>query len=177
MVVPKEREVNKMNWFEFEFSSFFAIFVVLNVLNVIIQTVKSIATVKCGAWTASVTNAVAYGLYTIVVVYMNADGLGLLWKAVVIGLANLVGVYVVKAVEIKNRKDRLWKVEATVKSNDIPKLYDELRASDISFNYIDGIGKYTIVNCFCHTQAESAKVKVILDKYHAKYFVSESKCL
>ncbi len=177
MVVPKEREVNKMNWFEFEFSSFFAIFVVLNILNVIIQTVKSIATVKCGAWTASVTNAVAYGLYTIVVVYMNADGLGLLWKAVVIGLANLVGVYVVKAVEIKNRKDRLWKVEATVKGNDIPKLYDDLKADDISFNYIDGIGKYTIVNCFCHTQAESAKVKIILDKYHAKYFVSESKCL
>jgi hypothetical protein len=108
---------------------------------------------------------------------MNADGLGLLWKAVVIGLANLVGVYGVKAVEIKNRKDRLWKVEATVKGGDIPQIYNELRAGDISFNYIDGIGKYTIINCFCHTQAESAKVKVILDKYHAKYFVSESKCL
>ena len=166
-----------MNWFEFEFSSFFAIFVVLNVLNVIIQTVKSIATVKWGALPASVTNAVAYGLYTIVVVYMNADGLGLLWKAVVIGLANLVGVYVVKAVEIKNRKDRLWKVEATILGGQITDLYKDLRAEDISFNYLEGVGKYIIVNCFCHTQAESAKVKVILDKYHAKYFVSESKTL
>ena len=153
------------------------LFIVMNVLNVIIQTVKSIATVKCGAWTASVTNAVAYGLYTIVVVYMNADGLGLLWKAVVIGLANLVGVYAVKKVEIAKRKDRLWKVEATILNRQINEVYKDLRAESISFNYIEGVGKYTIVNCFCPTQAESIKVKKVLDKHKAKYFVTESKTL
>ena len=49
------------------------LFIVLNVLNVVIQTVKSIATIKCGKWMASVVNAVAYGLYTIVVVYTVCD--------------------------------------------------------------------------------------------------------
>lgn len=166
-----------MNWFGFEFSAFLWVFIVLNVANVVIQTIKSIATVKWGAWAAATANAVAYALYTIVVIYMNLDGLGIIWKAVIIGLANLLGVYVVKRVEAKNRKDKLWKVEATVKGSDIPSIYNEMRESGVSFNYIDGIGKYTIVNCFCHTQAESAKVKIILDKYHAKYFVSESKCL
>ena len=81
-----------MNWFEFSLNGFLVVFIVLNVVNVIIQTVKSIATIKCGAWSAAVVNALAYGLYTVVVVYMNADGLGIFWKAVIIGVANLFGV-------------------------------------------------------------------------------------
>ena len=73
-----------MNWFGFEFSSFLLVFVVLNVINVIIQTVKSIITINGTKWSASIVNAVAYGLYTIVVVFMTAEGLGLFWKALII---------------------------------------------------------------------------------------------
>jgi hypothetical protein len=169
-----------MNWFEFSLSGFLAVFIVLNVLNVVIQTVKSIATIKCGAWAAAGVNALAYGLYTIVVVYMNADGLGLLWKAVIIGLANLLGVYVVKVIEIKGRKDKLWKVEATIHSQGIEPKYDDciiaLKDSGVPFNYIDA-DKYIIINCYCATQNESLVVKNILNEYGAKYFVSESKTL
>ena len=166
-----------MNWFGFDFSVFLWVFIALNVANVVIQTVKSIATVKWGAFSASVANAVAYALYTIVVIYMNLDGLGIVWKAVIIGLANLVGVYAVKKVEIAKRKSKLWKVEGTILCRQISEVYKDLRAENISFNYIEGVGKYIIVNCFCHTQEESAKVKRVLNKYHAKYFVSESKTL
>jgi uncharacterized protein YebE (UPF0316 family) len=169
-----------MNWFEFSLSGFLAVFVVLNVLNVVIQTVKSIATIKCGAWVAAGINALAYGLYTVVVVYMNADGLGLLWKAIIIGLANLLGVYVVKVIEIKSRKDKLWKVEATIHSQGIEPKYDDciiaLKGSGVPFNYIDA-EKYIIINCYCATQSESSRVKNILNEYGAKYFVSESKTL
>ena len=140
-----------MNWFEFSLSGFLAMFIVLNVLNVVIQTVKSIATIKCGAWAAAGINALAYGLYTIVVVYMNADGLGLLWK-----------------------------VEATIRSQGIEPKYDDciiaLKGSGVPFNYIDA-DKYIIINCYCATQNESLAVKNILNEYGAKYFVSESKTL
>ena len=166
-----------MNWFGFEFSAFLWVFIVLNVINVIIQTVKSIATIKCGAWAAATVNAIAYGLYTVVVVYMNADGLGILWKAVIIGVANLLGVYVVKVVEIKNRKDKLWKVEATVLRGWTTLLHSELVKADISHNYLENVGKYTLFNVYCNTQKESAKAKEILNEYGAKYFVSESKTL
>ena len=166
-----------MNWFEFSLSGFLAVFVVLNVINVVIQTVKSIATVKCGAWVAAVTNAVAYGLYTVVVVYMNADGLGLFWKAIIIGLANLLGVYVVKVVEEKNRKDKLWKVETTVLRGYTTVLHSALVDAEISHNYLENVGKYTLFNVYCETQADSIKAKAILDKFGAKYFVSESKTL
>ncbi len=153
-------------------------FIVLNILNVIIQTVKSIATVKCGKTAAAIINAVAYGLYTVVTVYMMCE-LELWLKAVIVAVANLIGVYVVKLLEEKARKDKLWKVEATLLNQNLGENDDciiELRENNISFNYID-INKYLIINCFCATQKESATVKSILDKYNAKYFVSETKIL
>lgn len=149
-------------------------FIVLNIFNVVIQTVKSIATIKCGKTMAAIVNAVAYGLYTIVVVYMMCE-LDLWLKALIIGLANLVGVYAVKLFEEKARKDKLWKVEATVKGT---KAYEELTALGISCNCLStNKNNEYIINCFCPTQKESITVKEVLTRHNAKYFVSESKSL
>ena len=166
-----------LNWFGFSLDAFLWVFIILNIANVIIQTVKSIATIKCGAWSASVINAVAYGLYTVVVVFMNADGLGILWKAVVIGLANLVGVYIVKRIEIKNRKDKLWKVEATIPNDRVVMVDSELVKIDIPHNWLPTSGNYSIFNIYCTTQEESHNVREVLNRHNAKYFVSESKTL
>lgn len=154
-------------------------FIILSVVNVILQTIKSIATMKCGKTLAAIVNAIAFGLYTIVLVYTNCD-LPLYLKAIIVALCNLVGVWIVKYFEEKARKDKLWKVEATITNDGINPDWDdcivELKQSGIPMNYID-ITKYILINCYCATQADSAKVKLILDKYHAKYFVSESKTL
>lgn len=167
-----------MNWFDFEFSAFLWVFVVLNVVNVVIQTVKSIATIKCGALSAAGINALAYGLYTVVVVYMNADGLGVFWKALITGLANLIGVYVVKIIEKKNRKDRLWKIEVTFayKESFIDTLVNWARKNQVSYNY-NSIGEYYVVNFYAPTQKESLLVKEFIKKYNGKYFASEGKIL
>ena len=150
------------------------IFIVLNIFNVIIQTVKSIATVKCGKTVAAIINAVAYGLYTIVTVYMLCE-LDLWLKAVVVAVANLIGVYVVKLLEEKARKDKLWKVEATIPSKYTNAVHTDLKT--VPHSYIEGIGNYTIFNFYCATQKDSTKVKDIINQYEAKYFVSESKNL
>ena len=154
-------------------------YVIFNIINVITQTIKSIVTIKCNKYVAAVVNAVAYGLYTYIVV-LTASNLDLWFKISVTAAANLVGVFVVKWVEEKKRKDKLWKVEATIKNDNIwPEDDDciiDLRKTDIPFNYID-INKYIIINCYCATQKDSIIVKEILDKYNAKYFVSESKIL
>lgn len=160
-----------MNW------NLFWIFVVLNVVNVIIQTVKSIATIKCGKVSAAVINAVAYGLYTIVLVYTVCD-LNLWLKAGVVAVANLVGVFVVKTIEEKARRDKLWEVRATVKGgDDAIALYKDLIPTKISFNHFVTTNGDVIYNIYCPTQKESTVVKYILAKHNAKYFVSESKTL
>ena len=151
------------------------IFIVLNIVNVIIQTVKSLATVKCGKTVAAIVNAVAYGLYTVVVVYTVCD-LPLWLKVVVVGACNLVGVFFVKWAEEKARKDKLWKVEATVNPIHLDKLKTIFEKNGIPFSYID-VNKYVIFNLYCATQKDSQFVKSVLDNHNAKYFVSESKTL
>lgn len=152
------------------------IFIAFNALNVVIQTVKSIATIKCGKTLAAIVNAVAYGLYTYIVILTVCD-LPLWEKMLVVALCNFVGVWVVKYFEEKMRKDKLWKVEATALEVDAHDLALALERADLSFNFIDGIGKYVIFNIFCETQEDSKLAKAILDECKAKYFVSESKNL
>lgn len=152
----------------------FITFVILNIVNVIIQTVKSLATVKCGKVVASIVNAIAYGLYTVVVVYTVCD-LPLWLKVVVVGLSNLVGVFVVKLIEEKSRQEKLWKIEATIQGIEA---YEDLYFEGISCNCLNTSKKGEfIVNCFCPTKEDCRKAKAILDKRNAKYFVTETKNL
>ena len=151
-------------------------FIILNIANVIIQTVNSILTIKSGKGLAAITNAVAFGLYTIVTVYLMCD-LPLMWKAFIVAMCNLVGVYVVKWIEEKSRKDKLWEVRATIYEPYTESLHNELTNADLPHNYIENVGKYTIFNIYCETQIDSAKAKKILDYHKAKYFVSETKTL
>ena len=151
------------------------LFIIMNIVNVIIQTVKRIATIKCGKTAAAIINAVAYGLYTYIVVLTMCD-LPLLAKCLIVAGANFVGVFVVKLIEEKSRKDKVWKVEATVSREVALDLVRKLKANDLPYNYVD-INKYYLFNVYCATQAQSAKVKEELNTYHAKYFVSESKTL
>lgn len=146
-------------------------FIVLNIFNVIIQTAKSIITIKGTKIQAATVNALAFGLYTVVVVYMVSD-LSLMTKVVVTAVCNLVGVYIVKTIEEKKRKDRLWKIEFTANIEEL----NLIKASlvEIPNNYIEA-GKYVIFNCYCATQEETAKVKTAMRWSNAKYFITESK--
>ena len=140
------------------------LFVIMNIVNVVIQTIKSIATIKCGKTAAAIVNAVAYGLYTYIVVLTMCD-LPLLAKCLIVAGANFVGVFVVKFFEEKARKDKLWKVEATIPAKYQGAVHFDLK--DIPHNYIEGIGNYTLFNFYCATQAESAKVRDIINQYEA----------
>ena len=152
------------------------IFIVASIINVVIQTIKSIATVKCGKWASAIINAVAYGFYTWVVVLTVCD-LDLWTKIIVTAVTNFVGVWVVKWIEEKARKDKLWKVEATVLRGWTEQLHRDLVAVEVPHNYLENVGKYTLFNIYCERQSDTIKAKEILDKYGAKYFASENKLM
>ena len=151
------------------------IFIGLSIINVVFSTIKSIVTIKGSPFTASMISALYYGYYNIVLIYTVADFP--LWQKVVATFGcNLVGVYVVKYAEAKSRKDKLWKVEATVKPIYQVDIEKYCKDNEIPFSYVN-IEKYILFNFYCATQNESAKVKKLLDAYDAKYFVTESKNL
>ena len=148
-------------------------FIIFNILNVIIQTVKSVATIKCGKGMAALINAVAYGFYTYIVVLTMCD-LPLLWKALIVALCNLVGVYVVKWIEEKARKDKLWLVKITVPAAKFQDVKTALDGYNIPFTYYD-VKKYIVFNTFCETQKETNLVTDLCKKHNGKAFAAENK--
>lgn len=151
------------------------IFTALTIVNVVFSTIKSIITIKGGALSASLISALYYGYYNIVLIYTVADFP--LWQKVVVTFGcNLVGVFAVKYAEEKARKDKLWKVEATVNPTYQIDIEGYCKQNEIPYSYVN-IEKYILFNFYCATQNESQKVKKLCDAYDAKYFVVESKNL
>ena len=151
------------------------LFALCTAVNVILSTIKSILTVKGGKFSASFINAITYGFYSYVIVLTSADGMSIWLKMAITAVCNFVGVYFVKWIEEKARKDRLWKVELTVPTKYTNTIDFDLH--DVPHSYIELSDKHTLFNFYCATQKESAKVKAIANQYEAKYFVAESKNL
>lgn len=150
-------------------------FIIFNIINVVIQTIKSICTIKCNKWIAAIVNAIAYGLYTYIVVLTVCE-LDLWIKIFTVASANLIGVFLVKYFEEKKRKDKLWKIEVAIPIEEKEQMIEDCKYYHFSYNYID-IEKYAIFNFYCATQKNSQNVKCLLKSYNAKYFVAESKIL
>lgn len=151
-------------------------FIVLNIVNVMLQTFKTLCTVNSGKYTAAIMNAVAYGFYTVVVIYMLCD-LPTFTKALIVGLCNLVGVFIVKYIEERRLKDKLWKIEFTVQDCCAADIVNYLEEFKIPYNYTKMPQHYIAFYAFCDNRIQSDKIKSIIDKYGAKYFVTESKSL
>lgn len=151
------------------------LFALCTAVNVILSTIKSILTVNGGKVSASLINAITYGFYSYVIVLTSADGMPIWLKMAITAVCNFVGVYFVKWIEEKARKDKLWKVELTVPTRYTTTIDFDLH--DVPHSYIELSDKHTLFNFYCATQKESAKVKAIANQYEAKYFVAESKNL
>lgn len=151
------------------------LFIIANLLNVSLSTAKSIITIKCGALLSAIVSALYYGFYTWVLVLTMCD-LGLYQKMLVVGLCNLIGVYIVKYIEEKIRKEKLWKIEISIPETEKYNLQYSLFIENIPYNSIESIGKYSIFNVYCYNKNQTAIAKKIINKYKdVKYFVSESK--
>lgn len=150
------------------------LFILLNIANVILQTAKSICTVKCGKLVAAFANAIAYGLYTVVIVYTVCD-LSLWLKIIVVALANFVGVYVVKAIEQKMEKEKLWKIEMAIPiaNHDAQDIHHTLELREIPNNWIT-LGSWNIFNCYCMTKHQTKICQSIAKDLHGKISAYQS---
>ena len=156
--------------------AFLLIFIVLSIVNVIFSTFRSIITIKGTPLMASLVSGGYFAFYNVMLIYTVAD-FSMWQKCVITFFCNVFGVAIVKAIEKKMQKDKLWKVEATVNVKNAADVCEMLNKAKVPYNYIEGVGKYVLFNIFCATQEKSAAVKEILKAYEVKYFVSESKTL
>ena len=154
---------------------FLIVFVVLSIINVVFSTIRSIVTVKGGKMSASLLSGGYFAFYNIMLIYTVAD-FPMWQKCVITFVCNVIGVWIVKWAEEKSRKDKLWKVEATIDKAEFEQNKELLDLFKVPHNYID-IGKYVILNFYCATGKQSETVKSLLNEMNAKYFVAESKSL
>lgn len=151
---------------------FLIVFTILSIVNVVFSTIRSITTIKSGKTVASLINGGYFAFYNIVLIYTVID-FPMWQKCLITFVCNLIGVYVVKLVEEKMRKDKLWKVEITISTKDSETADYELTNQFIPHNYIKISDKHTLFSCYCATQAQTMMVTKIFEKYDGKYFASE----
>lgn len=154
---------------------FLLVFFVLSIINVIFATIKSLVTVKGSKLSASFISGGYFAFYNVMMIYTVAD-FPMWQKCIITFICNVIGVFAVKWGEEKARKDKLWKVEATVSRTDFEQNKELLDLFKVPHNYID-IEKYVILNFYCADKKQSEIVRGLLDEMNAKYFVAESKSL
>lgn len=152
------------------------LFIICTAVNVILSTIKSITTIKGGKFMAALMNALTYGFYSWVIILTTIDNLSTMDKMLITAACNFIGVYLVKFIEEKTRKEQLWKIEATVPFEEMHSLTNESKEQKLVFNYTP-IGKYTIFNFYSYSRRESEEVAKLLQRHNAKYFVSEAKTM
>ena len=153
------------------------LFIILTVVNVILNTARTIITVKGGLFWSSFISAIAFGFYTIVIIYTVCD-LPMWIKATTTALANFVGTYFVKWIEIKVRKDRLWMVDVVLTGYQIYAAKSYLDPWKIQYIEIPiSNSDSSQFHIYSKTQDESRHIKELLEGYNAKYVVLESKSL
>jgi hypothetical protein len=158
---------------------FLLAFVALSIINVVFSTVRQLVTHGNNKLLAALLSGGYFAFYNVMVIFTVAD-FPLWQKCAITFFCNVVGVYVVKWGEEKARKDKLWKVEATVQNvayfTDYIKKECEKHFVPYSIINVENVN-YVVFNFYCATQTKSKIVKQICDGCNAKYFVSESKTL
>jgi len=152
------------------------IYLVFQTIYVILNTIKSILTIKSTKLVASIASAVTYAVYVFVLIYTVAD-FSIYVKAGLTAATNFIGTMISMAILDKIRKDRVWKIEATV--NNLPdanQVINELTAANIGFNYVVSCGarRDYIFNIYSKNRKESSTVKNILNNVKVKFSVYEN---
>lgn len=149
------------------------IFFILNLINVILGTMRSVLTVKSTPFIAMLINTISYTFYSGIVKMTSAQSMAVV--LITTALTNIIGVYAAKTILNKVKKDRLWRITATLvkgKRTDSAQITQELKRYNIEYNMND-IGRSIVFDIFSKTQGESALLKEILNKPDVKYHVIE----
>ena len=152
------------------------LFTIATIVNVTLSTIRSICTIKCGKWLSALTNAVCYGFYPLIVMLTAKDTVSIVVNMIITALANFVCVWVIKLVEEKSRKDKLWKVEMAIPKEHLGEILTDLQLTKVPHNY-QYVGSWVMFNCYCATQEDTRKITTIARHYEGKISAYESKGL
>lgn len=152
------------------------LFTIATVINVSLSTIRAIVTIKGGKWASATMNALCYGFYPLIVMLTAKDTVTILWNMAITAIANFVCVWVIKYIEQKSRKSKMWKVEMAIPCEEKELVCRMLERKGIPFNYIE-LGSWVMFNCYCNEQSDTAICVDTAKKLQGKISAYESKTL
>lgn len=150
-----------------------AIFVTIQMVNVIISTVKSILTVNGSKMCAAVVNAVSYTFANVVTKMLTQQPFEVIIATTL--FTNIIGVYAAKWLMEKTRKERLWTVMATIRSDHKDDVENALQKRSIQYTLVRAENDRWFINIFSHSKAESAMIREILHQWDIRHTIVENR--
>lgn len=145
------------------------IFCVCSLVNVILSTLKTLIMVNAGRGSAVIINAVCYGFYTLVVKQLGS--VDYVTAVTVTIIANIVGVWISYKIMDLFKKDKVWRITATLKTKEeFNQCVENLKKYNIGFSYVE---QTKAIDIYSYNQKESQVIKNILKNYNHKYFIQE----
>ena len=145
------------------------VFIACSLINVILSTLKTLIMVNAGRTSSIIINAVCYGFYTLVVKQLSS--VDYITAVVVTIGANVVGVWISYVIMDMFKKDKVWRITATLK-NDTEMKFCIGQLERYNIGYV-AIEKTNSIDIYSYTQQESTIIKNILSNYKHKYFIQE----
>lgn len=153
--------------------SFLILFSFLSLINVVFSTVRSILTIKGNKVIASLVSGGYFAYYNLIIIYTVSD-FPMWQKCAITFLSNVIGVYIVKLIEEKQEKEKLWKIEVTIKENYVNWLRAQAKKHNLSYSEIN-LGAHILFSFYCSTKEQSKTVLALSKIVKGKYFAQESK--
>ena len=152
------------------------IFAIATVINVTLSTIRSLCTINGGKWLSAITNAICYGFYPLIVMLTAKDTVSIIVNMVITAIANFVCVWLIKLIEEKSRKDKMWKVEMAIPCEETELVKTMLVRKNIPYNYVN-VGSWTMFNCYCDKQEDTKVCVSVAKNLKGKISAYESKSL
>ena len=152
------------------------IFTIATVINVTLSTIRALCTIKGGKWLSASMNALCYGFYPLIVMLTAKDTVSIVVNMLITALANFVCVWLIKLVEEKSRKSKMWKVEMAIPKEELNLVVQMLERKNIPFNYVE-VGSWIMFNCYCNEQADTSICVGVAKNLGGKISAYESKSL
>lgn len=150
------------------------IFAIATVVNVTLSTIRSLCTIKCGKWLSALSNAICYGFYPLIVMLTAKDTVSIVVNMAITAVANFICVWLIKLVEEKAKKDKLWLVKITIPKHNFKRVQNDLDNANIPYSWID-IDKYVVFDTYCNTQQDTTNAIMICKIAQGKVFATENK--
>ena len=150
------------------------LFAIATIVNVTLSTIRSLCTIKGGKWLSATTNAICYGFYPLIVMLTAKGTVDIVVNMIITAVANFVCVWLIKLVEEKARKDKMWLVKMTIPKSNAERVKGDLNNANIPYSWID-IEKYVIFDTYCNSQEDTTNAITICKIANGKMFATENK--